>query len=65
LTAPITTTGDSRVDGYVNQSGNDFGGGTNQITRTGSFTNPPYGFNLFPTASVIGLVTSGAGVGKV
>jgi len=62
---PITTTGDSKVDGYVNQSGNDFGGGTNKITRTGSFTNPPYAFNLTPTASVISSVTSGAGVGHI
>jgi pectate lyase len=62
---PITTTGDSKVDGYVNQSGNDLGGGTNKITRTGSFTNPPYAFNLTPTASVISSVTSGAGVGHI
>ena len=34
------------MDGYVNQSGNDFGSGTNKISQTGSFTNPPYSFSL-------------------
>jgi pectate lyase len=62
---PIETTGDSPVDGFVNQSGNDLGGGTNKITRTGSFTSPPYSFTLTPTASVISVVTSGAGTGKI
>jgi pectate lyase len=62
---PIETTGDSPVDGFVNQSGNDFGGGTNKITRTGTFTNPPYSFTLDPTASVISIVSSGAGTGKI
>jgi pectate lyase len=62
---PIETTGDSPVDGFVNQSGNDFGGGTNKITRTGTFTNPPYSFSLDPASSVQSIVTSGAGTGKV
>jgi pectate lyase len=61
----ITTTGDSPVDGFVNQSGNDFGGCTNDITRTGSFTNPPYSFTLDQTSTVQSEVTAGAGVGKV
>jgi pectate lyase len=65
VTTPIETTGDSPVDGFVNQSGNDFGGGTNNITQTGTFTSPPYGFTLDPTASVIGIVTNGAGTGKI
>ena len=62
---PIETTGDSDVDGFVNQSGNDFGGGVNEITRTGSFTSPPYPFTLTPTASVISVVTAGAGTGRI
>lgn len=62
---PIMTTGDSKVDGYVNISGNDFGGGTNKITRVGSFTHPPYGYTLDPTSSVISEVTAYSGVGIV
>jgi pectate lyase len=62
---PIMTCCLSPTDGYVNQSGNDFGGGTNNITRTGSFTNPPYSYTLDPTANVISEVTAGAGAGKI
>jgi pectate lyase len=62
---PIETTKDSSVDGYVNQSGNDFGGGTNLITRTGSFTSPPYSYSLTATSSVVSAVTSGAGTGRI
>jgi pectate lyase len=62
---PIETTRDSDVDGFVNESGNDFGGGTNLITQVGNFTNPPYSFHLDPTANVISLVTAGAGTGKI
>lgn len=65
VSTPILTHGDSKVDGYVNISGNDLGGGTDDITRTGSFTNPPYSYSLTPTASVIGTVTAGAGTGKI
>jgi pectate lyase len=62
---PIETTRDSSVDGFVNESGNDFGGGTNRITQTGTFTNPPYSFTLTATSSVISVVTAGAGTGKI
>ena len=65
VSTPIETTGDSPVDGFVNQSGNDFGGGTNAITQTGTFTSPPYSFTLDPTASVAGIVASGAGTGRI
>jgi pectate lyase len=65
VSTPIETTGDSPVDGFVNQSGNDFGGGTNKITRTGTFTRPPYGFTLDATSSVQSIVSGGAGVGKI
>lgn len=62
---PIETTKDSKIDGFTNQSGNDFGGATNLITQTGSFTSPPYSFTLADTASVISRVTAGAGTGKI
>ena len=64
VTTPIETTNDS-PDGFVNQSGNDFGGGINQITQTGTFTSPPYSFSLDATSSVQSIVASGAGVGKI
>ena len=62
---PIETTKDSSIDGYVNQSGNDFGGGTNLITRTGSMTGVPYSFNLGSTSTVVSYVTANAGTGKI
>jgi pectate lyase len=62
---PIETTKDSDVDGYVNQSGNVFGGGTNLITRTGSMTSVPYTFNLGSNATVASYVTANAGTGKI
>lgn len=65
VATPIETTKDSSVDGYVNQSGNDFGGGTNLITQIGSFTNPPYSYALTATSSVVTAVTAGAGTGKI
>ncbi len=65
VSIPIETTESSPVDGFVNESGNDFGGGTNLITQTGTFTTPPYAFTLDPTASVVSIVTGGAGVGKI
>ena len=61
----ITTTGDSPVDGFANASGNSFGGAAVTITRTGSFTNPPYSFTLDATSSVVGSVTASSGVGIV
>jgi len=65
VSTPLTTTGDSDVDGYANASGNDYGGGTVDITRTGSFTNPPYSYSLDATSSVAATVTANAGTGKV
>jgi pectate lyase len=62
---PIETCCESNVDGFVNQSGNDFGTGTNNITQTGTFTNPPYSFTLIPTSQVASTVTAGAGTGKI
>lgn len=62
---PIETTKDSDIDGYVNQSGNDFGGGTNLITRTGSMTSVPYSFNLGSASSTAAFVVANAGTGKI
>jgi len=61
----ITTTGDSKVDGFANISGNSMGGAKVTITRTGSFTTAPYSFTLDATASVVGSVTASSGVGIV
>jgi pectate lyase len=61
----LTTTGDSKVDGYANASGNDYGGATVDITKKGSFTKAPYSYTLDPTSSVISEVTTYSGVGIV
>jgi len=62
---PIMTCCLSNEDGFVNQSGNNFGTGTNNITQTGTFTTPPYSYTLIPTSSVVSTVTAGAGTGKI
>lgn len=61
----VTTTGDSKQDGYANISGNDFGGATVTVTQTGTFTHPPYNYTLDPTSDVISEVTANSGVGIV
>ena len=61
----LETTGDSDIDGYLNESGNSFGGCTNKITRTGSMTKAPYSFTLEPVSTVKASVTAGAGVGRI
>ncbi|MEV6641812.1 pectate lyase [Amycolatopsis sp. NPDC051371] len=61
----LETTGDSDVDGYLNESGNSFGGCTNKITRTGSMSKAPYSFTLEPVSTVKATVTAGAGVGRI
>lgn len=65
VSTPVQATVDSDVDGYVNLSGNDFGGGTNKLGKTGTFTSPGYSYSLTATASVKSTVTAGAGTGKV
>jgi pectate lyase len=62
---PIWTTEDSPVDGYAVQNGNDFGGAQPIITRTGSFTKPPYPVVMEPASAVEALVTAGAGTGRI
>jgi pectate lyase len=61
----ITTTGDSKVDGYMNQSGNSFTNSPINITRTGSFTQAPYSYTLDATSSVVNEVTAYSGVGII
>ncbi|MFF2200506.1 polysaccharide lyase family 1 protein [Streptomyces sp. NPDC058145] len=61
----VTTSRDSDVDGYANLRGNDLGGATTEISRTGTFTNPPYGYTAEPASAVVASVTAGAGAGKI
>ncbi|WP_286248676.1 pectate lyase family protein [Streptomyces graminofaciens] len=61
----VTTNRSSDVDGYANLRGNDLGGAATEISRTGSFTAPPYGYSAEPASSVVASVTSGAGAGKL
>ncbi|MFE9643188.1 polysaccharide lyase family 1 protein [Streptomyces sp. NPDC006365] len=61
----VTTNRSSDVDGYANLRGNDLGGAATEVSRVGSFTNPPYGYTAEPASSVVASVTSGAGTGKI
>lgn len=61
----ITTNRSSDEDGYVVQRGNDLGGAATEISRTGSFTTPPYSYTAEPASSVVSSVTAGAGAGKI
>ncbi|AYG84923.1 Pectate trisaccharide-lyase [Streptomyces hundungensis] len=61
----VTTSRDSSIDGYANLRGNDLGGATLEVSRTGSFTTPPYAYTAEPASSVVASVTSGAGAGKL
>ncbi|WP_405391561.1 polysaccharide lyase family 1 protein [Streptomyces sp. NBC_01102] len=61
----ITTSRSSDEDGYVVQRGNDLGGAATEISRTGSFTTPPYSYTAEPASSVAASVTAGAGAGKI
>ncbi|MEU8656088.1 polysaccharide lyase family 1 protein [Actinoplanes philippinensis] len=62
---PVWTTEDSDLDGFAVISGNDFGGETPVITRTGTFTKAPYAVTLDATATVTAKVKAGAGTGKI
>ncbi|MFJ9835927.1 polysaccharide lyase family 1 protein [Streptomyces sp. NPDC101169] len=59
----VTTSRDSDVDGYANLRGNDLGGAATEISRTGTFTSPPYGYTAEPASGVAASVTAGAGAG--
>ncbi|MPY64663.1 pectate lyase family protein [Streptomyces spongiae] len=61
----VTTNRSSDVDGYANLRGNDLGGAATEVSRTGSFTSPPYGYTAESASSVVASVTSGAGAGKL
>ncbi|MFI1725137.1 polysaccharide lyase family 1 protein [Streptomyces sp. NPDC020489] len=61
----VTTNRSSDVDGYANLRGNDLGGAATEISRTGSFTSPPYDYTAEPASTVVASVTSGAGAGKL
>ncbi|MFI5911229.1 polysaccharide lyase family 1 protein [Dactylosporangium sp. NPDC051541] len=63
---PIKTTTLSVADGYAVERNNSYTGcGPNNITRTGSFTNPPYAYTLDPVSSVAAAVTANAGTGHI
>ncbi|WP_069771942.1 polysaccharide lyase family 1 protein [Streptomyces sp. LUP30] len=61
----VTTERDSDVDGYANLTGNDLGGAATEVSRVGTFTEPPYSYTAEPASSVVASVTSGAGAGKL
>ncbi|MFG2352666.1 polysaccharide lyase family 1 protein [Streptomyces sp. NPDC048521] len=61
----VTTNRDSDVDGYADLRGNDLGGAATEVSRTGTFTSPPYAYTAEPASSVVASVTSGAGAGKL
>ncbi|PZG89877.1 pectate lyase [Streptomyces sp. NTH33] len=61
----VTTNRDSETDGYANLRGNDLGGATTEISQSGSFTSPPYGYSAEAASSVASSVTAGAGAGKI
>ncbi|MFJ9735407.1 polysaccharide lyase family 1 protein [Streptomyces sp. NPDC101171] len=61
----VTTSRDSDVDGYANLRGNDLGGAATEISRTGTFTSPPYGYTAEPASGVAASVTAGAGAGRI
>jgi pectate lyase len=60
----IITNLDSREDGFANERNNNFGAESQRgpfITRTGSFTNPPYSYSLQSVHNVTTLVRGRAG----
>ncbi|WP_431682367.1 pectate lyase family protein [Kitasatospora sp. KL5] len=61
----VTTTGDSKTDGYANLFRNDLGSTTTEITRTGSFTTAPYTYNPTGADTVASVDTAGAGTGRI
>ncbi|WNM33324.1 pectate lyase [Streptomyces sp. Li-HN-5-11] len=61
----VTTSRDSKTDGYANLRGNDLGGAATEISQAGTFTKPPYGYTAEPASTVVASVTAGAGAGKL
>jgi pectate lyase len=63
---PIQDDVDSDEPGHVNESGNDFGTGTNKITNgIGSFTSAPYSVTLEAISGLASSVPANAGTGKI
>lgn len=58
---PISTNLDSREEGYAVERNNDFGGSENNITRIGTFTEPPYTYRLDRISKLRYLVERNAG----
>jgi pectate lyase len=60
----IITNLDSREDGFANHRNNEFGSESQRgpfVTRTGSFTNPPYSYSLQSVHNTASLVRGRAG----
>lgn len=66
VNTPVKTTTLSVTDGYAVERRNLYqASGPNNITRTGTFTTPPYAYTLEPATSVAATVQAGAGTGKI
>jgi pectate lyase len=66
VATPVKTTTLSVEDGYAVERNNLYTGcGPNNITRTGTFTSPPYAYTLEPASTVAATVTAGAGTGRI
>jgi pectate lyase len=53
----VTTSRDSDVDGL--------GGAATEVSRVGTFTEPPYSCTAEPASTVVASMTAGAGAGKL
>ncbi|GAA2613834.1 hypothetical protein GCM10009863_29460 [Streptomyces axinellae] len=61
----VTTGRSSDVDGYANLRRNDLGCAATEISRTRTFTSPPYSWSAGPVSSVVASVTAQAGAGRL
>ena len=61
----VTTTGDSKTDGYVNLYRNDLGATTTNITGTGTFSAASYAYDPTGADTVAAVDTAGAGTGRI
>ncbi|MEU5088771.1 polysaccharide lyase family 1 protein [Streptomyces sp. NPDC021356] len=61
----VTTSRDSKKDGYADLRGNDLGGAATEVSQVGTFTDPPYDYTAEPASGVVASVTAGAGTGKL
>ncbi|OXA53792.1 pectate lyase A [Folsomia candida] len=58
---PLTTDLDSSQEGFAVERENDWGDSEPNITQEGSFTNPPYSYEMEELAQVAAVVRAGAG----